>query len=146
MPTKYLHRLHLVIPAARVAAANTWLRANIDTTGGDWFRANLSATGEAPFTHAQASAALTDSQAKSLLAYLAGLASQSLPANWDARTRAQKQAAIAGARDAINTTAGVYLTLSDNDGAWPDLAAALQAKSVRAASEAVSVEAKAVAK
>ena len=133
MTTRHLHRLHIICPLARVAAVNSWLKANLDPEGEDWLTPNLSATGDPPYTHAECSAALTNAEIKLLLGEIARIASRSLPADWDTRTRAQKKAWLATARDTLNTGSGIYLNLSDNDGAWDDAAVARATKGVQPA-------------
>lgn len=130
MPTQHVHRLYVIIPAARCNAVNAWIKANLNPEGGDWFTPCLSADGNAPHTHAHCDAALTDAELKLLLRRLVQIASLDLPANWDTRTRAQKKAWFATQRDAVNTNVGIYIEFGDNDGSWPDAAAAMAAKGV----------------
>lgn len=134
MATTYLHRLHVIIPAARCAAVNAWCKANLNPEGGDWFTPSLSADGNEPYTHAECSVALTNSELKLLLAQLLSMASASLPANWDSRTRAQKKAWLLAARDAFDVQTGIYLTPSDNDGVWEEPEEARTHKGVQTAS------------
>ena len=126
MPTLHQYRLYAIVPAARVATVNTWVRNNLDPTGGNWLSLNLSADGTAPYTHAHFSAALAVPEIKLILTALAAQAGRTLPADWDARTRAQRKAWLVSARNAIDSNSGIYLTLSDNDGEWeaPEMALA----------------------
>lgn len=129
MPTQHIHRLLLVVPAARCAGLNAWVRANLDITGGDWFTPSLSATGAAPTTHAWASFALTDSQGKKLLMRLAQQSGLTQPANWDTMTRAQKKSWLISNRATVKSGIGVYIEPGENDvaGGWPDPQAVLTA-------------------
>lgn len=134
MTTQHLYRLHAIVPAARVAAVNTWIRNHLNPEGGDWLTLNLSATGEPPYTHAEFSAALTVSEIKLILSQIATIAGRSLPADWDTRTRAQRRAWLASARALIDAGSGIYLTLSDNDGAWDRVEDAREHKGLQTAS------------
>ena len=133
MPTLHQYRLHAIIPAARVAAVNTWIKANLNPEGGDWLTPSLSATGNAPYTYAHCSAALTVPEIKLILTALAAQAGRTLPADWDSRTRAQRKAWLVSARNAIDSNSGIYLTLSDNDGEWDRVETALSRKGLQTA-------------
>jgi hypothetical protein len=125
MTTAFLHRLLVIVPAARCAALNAFIKGGINPSGGDWFAANLSASGTAPATHAWASFAVTDAQGKILLGRLAQQAGLTQPASWDSFTRAQKRQWVLDQRAAVRTAIGVWLVPDNNDGAWSDPAAAL---------------------
>jgi hypothetical protein len=132
MPTQHLYRVLAVVPAARVAALNSWLKANLDAGGGDWLTPSLSATGDAPFTHAWFSAALTAAEFKLVMQRLCTLASVTPPADWDQLTRAERKAWLLSQRPAINAATGVYVQAMDGDGVWDLPGDALAAKGLAA--------------
>ena len=118
MATAHLHRLWIIIPAARRTALNNWCRNNLDPTGGDWFTAGLNALGTGVATHYWCSAAFTNAQLRLIIIQLLGLASITLPADWDTKTRAEKRAWLNSQKTAIQTATGIRLQHSLNDGAW----------------------------
>jgi hypothetical protein len=136
MATTHEYRFLAIVPVASIGSFNTWLRNNIDPTGGDWLVANLSATGAAPATHGWFSAALTPAQMKQVALRLCQLASVTPPADWDTMTGAQRRAWLVGARAAINTTIGVWIQPSDNGGSWDSPALALAAKGLQTIAQA----------
>jgi len=127
MPTQHLHRVILIVPATTIATFNTWVRNNLDPSGGDWITANLSATGSAPFTHGWCCAALTVPQLKKLAQRLCTFAGLTLPGDWDTLTKQQQKQWFADQRPAIFAATGIRVQSADNDGAWDDPAAALTA-------------------
>lgn len=118
MPTQHLHRLTIIVPAARCAALNAWIKANVDTTGGDWFTPSLSATGNEPATHAACGVALTEAEGKKLLGRLAAASGISQPANWDTMTRQQKKQWLMDQKAAIRSAIGVLVVGMENGGEW----------------------------
>ena len=120
--TQHIHRLILIVPAARCAALNSWIRTNLDPTGADWFTANLSASGNAPATHAWASFAHIDAEGKKLLMRLAQQSGLSQPADWDQKTRAQTKTWLLSNRTTVKNGIGVWIEPGENDaaGGWPD--------------------------
>lgn len=130
--TDYLHRLFVVIPAARRAGLNAWIKANLDPTGGDWFVASLNATGSTgAITHYAADFAVTNTQAKKLLGRLCQQAGIPEPSGWDGWTRQQKKDWLLSQRAAIRTAIGVRILASDNEGTWGDKAAELTAAGLK---------------
>lgn len=127
MATNFGNRLLVIVPAARVAGLNAFIKAGIDPTGGDWFTPNLSANGQLPATHAWASAAATEGQAKAFAQRVCQQASITLPDDWDTKTRAQKLAWVLSVRDQVYSTIGVYVAPMINDGVWTDPQDALTA-------------------
>jgi len=116
--TQHIHRLVLIVPAARCAGLNAWIVANLDATGSDWFTPSLSATGSLPATHAWASFACTDQEADKLLLRLAQQSGVAKPAGWDTYTRAQKRAWLLSKKAAVRSAIGVLAHGFDNDGVW----------------------------
>ena len=130
MATNHLNRVVLVVPDARKAAFNAWVRNNLDPSGDDWLTAGLSASGNAPATHWWCSAALTNAEARQVLDRLYALASLT-PPDWRTLTRAQVRARLASDRAALQSAAGLRLAHSDNDGDWPDPNTLLAAAGLR---------------
>ena len=120
MATLHQHRLVMIVPIARVSGINAWIRAQIDPTGGDWFTANLSLTGTAPATHAWASFTITPTTALKWAQRIAAMTTNQVPPGFAGYTRNQKKAWLESVKDSIRTQAGVYIQVSDNDGAWAD--------------------------
>jgi hypothetical protein len=118
MPTSYIHRLTLVIPATLQASINTWITANIDPTGGSWFVNGLSASGTTPATYYWTNAALTDSQCLSIVEKICQLASITPPSTWSSMTQAQKQAYVASIVVAVQAAVGIYILLDNNTSVW----------------------------
>jgi hypothetical protein len=129
--TQHPYRFTAIVPAALVAGFNTWIRNNLDATGGDWLTVSVSMTGSMPYTHALFSAALTVAEIKKVMQRLCNLASIAPPVNWDSMSRAERKAWLISQRSAINLAIGVYIQVSDNDGSWDNPFAALVAKSLR---------------
>jgi hypothetical protein len=131
VPTQHQFRLLLIVPEARRAAFNAWVKANLDPAGGDWVRSTLSATGSAPATHGWCSAAMTAAEFKAAVQRLCALASITPDPAWDSMTRSQKRDWLVGQRQAIDAATGIYLQAVDNDGSWGDAQAALKAKGLK---------------
>lgn len=127
MPTQYLHRLLFVVPAASVTAFNTWIRNNLDASGGDWLVANLSASGSAPFSHGWCCFAATIPELKKVMQRLCTLASITPPADWDTKTKAQKKQWLVDQRQPIQTATGIRVHEMNNDGVWDNVQLALTA-------------------
>lgn len=125
MATNYLHRVLLIIPAARINGINAYIKAQVDPAGGDWFTANLSASGSAPATHAWCNAALTDVMGRKLLLRLVQQASIPEPADWDTKTRQQKKQWLLDQRATVRSRTGVWVVPMHNDDVWDDPAEAL---------------------
>lgn len=106
---KQPHRLLCIVPAARVAAFNTWIRNNLDPSGSDWLTLNLSASGSAPFTHAWFSVQLTDVEFIKVVRRLCAQASISVPADADSYTPQQKKTWLVNKRQDIQTAIGIYI-------------------------------------
>lgn len=126
MTTAFLHKLLIVVPAARQAALNGWWLANIDPVGGaQTFTAGLSTTSALPATHFWAAPSLTNAELKLVIQRLIALANAGgagivLPAGWDTMTRAQKIAWVESQWAAIKTATGIDGRFDPNDGAWSD--------------------------
>jgi hypothetical protein len=127
MATNFIHRIILVVPAARVAAFNTWVRNNLDAAGADWLAASLSVLGSAPATHALCNAALVPADCLKVLRRLCTLAAVTPPADFDTYTRAQKKQWVVDSRAAIRAATGIRVFLADNDGAWDSVGDVLSA-------------------
>ena len=130
MPSAYIHRLWAVIPASNQSAANTWITANLNPDGGPWFAGSgLSVSGNTPATYFWINTALTDADLTTLLTYLCGLVSVSLPSNWDTYQQTDKQSWVSLN---MTVTSGLTLLLDDNLGAWTDPSIVLSALGLQA--------------
>lgn len=131
MPTSFLHRLIVVCPASRFAALNTFWRAQIDSADDVTTWPGLNATGlpADPVTHRWCSTALTETLLRPIIVQVCGLASVTPPTvgTWNGWTRAEKRGWLAGVRASFLASTGIWLALSDNDGAWDDPAVVLAA-------------------
>jgi hypothetical protein len=125
--TNFGNRLLVIVPSARCAALNAFIRAGIDPTGADWLTPTLSATGSAPATHAWMCAAATEGQAKAFAQRVCQQASITFPADWDTKTRAERLAWVLSVRGQVYSTIGVYVAPMYNDGVWTDPQEALAA-------------------
>jgi hypothetical protein len=128
--TAYVHRILLIVPAAKVAAVVAWFQANIGAGAVPAaLGPGLSATGTAPATFAWMSGSYTDAECKAILAKLCQLAAVTPPTNlqWNGWAQSEKVAWLASVRAAILAGYGAWVTLCDNAGAWDDPAAALAA-------------------
>lgn len=135
MPTTFQHRLIVIVPQARYAALFAWWQANVDAAddGSGWPKLNASGLAADAETHRWCSTALVDSDLKAVLAKVCQLAAVAAPTNaqWTGWTRQQKQQWLAGVRASLLSATGIYLDLSDNDGAWDDAEAVLAVRSIR---------------
>lgn len=120
MATQHLVRLLALVPAARQNAVNTYIRNNLDTTGGNWLTVGLSASGNAPATHYAFNAALTLAEFKLIGRQLLQMASLDLPGNFDTMTLAEKFTWFRSQLAAIRTATGIRLRVYNNDGVWDD--------------------------
>jgi hypothetical protein len=109
MSSLYPYRLVAVVPVARVAAFNTFIRNNVDPGGADWLVANLSATGIAPATHAVFDATITERAAKVILGQLATMAALVFPAGWDDLGQKAKRKWVVDNRAAIQAAVQIVL-------------------------------------
>lgn len=127
MPTQHQIRFLALVPAARKNVVNTWIRNNLDVTGGDWLTAGLNTTGTGAPTYYWFSAALTVPEFKKLTNQLLGSASISLPANWDTLTNAQKFQWIGTQKSAVTAVTGIRMRVFANDADWDNPADELAA-------------------
>lgn len=118
--TNHTVRLLAIVPAARQNAVNTWIKNNLDTTGGNWLVGGLSASGNAPATHYIFNAALTVPEFRLIGRQLLQMASLDLPADWDSRTLAQKFTWFRSQLGTIRTATGIRLRVFNNDAVWDD--------------------------
>lgn len=125
MATQHLHRLFICVPSSLRDGANTWIRNNLNPSGGDWLTVPISATGNLPATYWGCDAALTSAQLKALVIRLLQFSGVSLPAAWDSWTLAQKRTWL---RDTLpvklwtQAPAGskIGVLYVSNDGDWSD--------------------------
>lgn len=133
--TRYLFRLVVICPAAKLAAVGAWWKANLDVNddASTWPLLNPSGDPAQAATHSWCSVALKDSQARALLAKVCQLATVTPPTlgTWNGWTFAQKAAWLAGVRQQLFTNTGVWLDLCDNTGDWNDPTAALAQVAVK---------------
>lgn len=134
MATLFGNRLLVIVPAARCAALNAFIRAGIDPTGKDWFTPTLSATGAAPATHAIACWACTDAIAWEFVSRVCDQAGIPVPDGFPGWTRQEKKDWLASRHAAILAAIGVYVVGADNDGDWPDPSSALAEMGLRTVS------------
>lgn len=135
MPTQFVFRLVVVCPAARLAALGAWWSANVD--GADdlttWPSLNASGDPAQAETHRWCSVALTDALLRGVIVRVCQLAAVTPPTagTWNGWTRAQKKSWLTATRSQLFTNTGIWLDLSDNDGAWTDPGAVLAALSLK---------------
>jgi hypothetical protein len=116
--TNHTVRVLALVPAARQAAVNTWVKNNLDPAGANWLNVGLNATGSGAPTHYIFNAALTVPQFKLLATQLLSMASLTLPANWDTLTLTEKFTWFRAQFTAIRTATGVRLRVFNNDLVW----------------------------
>lgn len=133
MPTKFQHRLHLIVPADKCDEVNAYIKANIDRSGGDWLTPSLSADGKEPFTHAQFSAAVTPEQLTHLQKIVASVSKVSEDANFDKLTAANKEKWFADNAVAAKAE-GIKPVAMDNTKEFVDPQAALVEMDLKTAS------------
>jgi hypothetical protein len=113
--TNYTYKIFLIVPAARVAAVNTWLKTNIDPTGNDWVALVLSSDGEPPYTHGWCCFHATPNQAAAILQRLATVASVTPPdSGWRSLTRQEQRTVFANLKTALRAQ-GWYIKIGFND-------------------------------
>jgi hypothetical protein len=128
MPTQHLHRVLLVVPAARADAFNSWVKSSgLDPQGGDWLAVGLSPTGEPPPTFYWCSTAMTNQELKLFMQRLCSMSGIAPPATWDTMSRQQKKQWLLNQRQEIRQQTGVWVAPMDNDGVWDNPADALAA-------------------
>lgn len=129
--TQHVHRLLLLIPAARRAAVRNWWTANLDAAdGGATWAVALSASGSLPATAYWCSAALTGPQLRLLILQLVQSAGLAVPdtTGWG---RADYVTWVATNAAAVQAATGIRVRRSDNDGGWDAPEALLAAAGLR---------------
>lgn len=118
---RYIHRIIMAVPLARITAVSGWFAANIGADAIDLPASpGLSPTGLAPATHRWISGAWTDAEARAILRQICILASVTPPtlAQWNGWTGPEKRTWLAGVREALFSGYGVWVILADNGGDW----------------------------
>jgi hypothetical protein len=126
MATAHLERLLIGIPAASQASFNTWMGNNIEG-GANTFTVGLSASGAAPASHYVACGAFTLAELQKILIRLANLAGLPPPSNWSSLSKSARLQWVADNKAAIQSTLGIRIWRSDNDGAWDSFRALITA-------------------
>lgn len=128
MATLFLHRLSVIVPAARRAVFLAWWRANIDAD--ETLDVELNPAGDAGTATAYwLSTALKNADTIKIIRQLAQMASLTLPPAGS--TRAQVKQWLVDNRAAIVAVVGLYARISDNDGVWHDHEAELTGAGVQ---------------
>lgn len=122
MPTLFVHRLIVVCPASRYGTLGTWWKANMDPADdvSGWPKLNPSGLSTDAETHRWCSTALNEAQLRLIIVRVCNLAGVAVPTatQWNSWTRAEKRAWLASTRNQLYTNTGIWLDLSDGDGAW----------------------------
>ena len=122
MASLYIHRVFVIIPAAKQAQVNAWWKANVDPAGGDLtFTAGLSASGSGSVSHYVACGSFTAAQFKLVVQQLCALAAVSFPSTWDAMTAAQQRAWVVSQYTGLRNKSNLkWVTVDNNAGSWSD--------------------------
>jgi hypothetical protein len=144
MPTTdHVHRLNMIVPAAKVPAVVAWFQNQI---GPDSLPPGLgpplNATGNPadPVTHNWCCASYTDPECKAILVKMcqnAGLPVPT-PAQWDNATQPQKLTWLLSVRDAVLAQFGAWINLAMNEGQWDSPQEALDHMSLKTISQPVT--------
>jgi len=113
MSTSYLYRVWLIVPAARQAGLNQFIREEFDT--GDWLLVPLSASGNGPATHFACCFACTHDQTSTWAERLTTDGGVPLPAGFTAYTPDQRIAFMEGAYPTLKQLTGVVVRTCRND-------------------------------
>jgi hypothetical protein len=119
MATTNIHRVLMLIPAARQAAIQSWWTTNVDPNdNGQTWNVGLSADGQAPASFYWASAALTDADLIALVRRLALLAGITVPTAGSLATKQAKLDWLTANMPTITANTGIRLRRADQDGSW----------------------------
>ena len=113
MSTSYLYRVWLIVPAARQAGLNQFIREEFDT--GDWLLVPLSASGNGPATHFACCFACTHDQTTIWAERLTTDGGVPLPPGFGSYTPDQRIQFMEGAYLTLKSLTGVIVRTCRND-------------------------------
>jgi hypothetical protein len=131
MSTSYLYRVWLVVPAARQAGLNQFIREEFDNA--DWLLVPLSASGEEPATHFACCFSCTHDQTSTWAERLTTDGGVPLPTGFGSYTPDQRIAFMEAAYAQLKQLTGVIVRTCRNDAMpWAlDIGTILAAESLK---------------
>jgi hypothetical protein len=111
--TDYVFRVSLIVPSARKAGLNTFIRDEFDDAS--WLAVELSATGAAPATHYGTCFSCTMPQSSTWAERLTSEGGVPLPPEFSAMNADQRIQFMEGASPALKQLTGVVVRVCRND-------------------------------
>jgi hypothetical protein len=113
MSTDYVFRVSLIVPSARKAGLDTFIRSEFDDH--EWLLGELSNTGAAPSTHYGTCFSCTLSQSTTWAERLTSEGGVPLPSEFAGMNADQRIAFMEGASATLKTLTGVVVRVCRND-------------------------------